>query len=68
MSRDLEDPVLVEALAVIMGGGVEGVRSGMKQATHLLGDFVRQYMSNAKWIGLDRSGQLHQGLAAYLES
>ncbi len=68
MARDLEDPVLVETLAVIMGGGVEGVRTGMRKATHVLGDFVRQYLSNTKYIGVDRSQNLHSDLAAYLES
>lgn len=68
MARDLEDPVLVEALAVIMGGGVEGIRSGMRSAVHLLGDFVRQYLRNTQWVGLDRSENLNEGLAAYLES
>ncbi|MFQ5933326.1 MAG: hypothetical protein ACE5KI_01625 [Dehalococcoidia bacterium] len=68
MARELKDPVLPEALAVILGGGVEGARTGMKRVGHLLGDFVRQYLRNAEWVGLERGDKLHEGLAAYLES
>ena len=67
MVRDLKDPVLPEALAIIMGNGVEGVRTGMKRVGHLLGDFVRQYLRSAEWVGLPRDDKLAQGLAPYRE-
>ena len=65
MVRDLKDPVLPESLGVIMGHGVEGVRTGMKRVGHLLGDFVRTYLANARYVGLERSDKLPEGLAVY---
>ena len=65
MVRDLKDPVLPESLGVIMGHGVEGVRTGMRRVGHLLGDFVRTYLGNARYVELDRSDKLAEGLAVY---
>ena len=65
MVRDLKDPVLPESLGVIMGHGVEGVRTGMKRVGNLLGDFVRTYLQNARYVGLERSDKLAEGLAVY---
>ena len=65
MVRDLKDPVLPESLGVIMGHGVEGVRTGMKRVGGLLGDFVRTYLQNARYVGLERSDKLAEGLAVY---
>ena len=57
MVRDLKDPVLPESLGVIMGHGVEGVRTGMKRVGSLLGDFVRTYLAERK---VCRVGALRQ--------
>ena len=65
--RDLDDPVLPEALAVIMGNGVEGAYGNMRRVKHLIGDFVRLYLRYTDWIGLLRRDKLNEGLAAYLE-
>ena len=65
MVRDLKDPVLPESLGVIMGHGVEGVRTGMRRVGDMLGDFVRSYLANARYVGLDRSDKLPEGLAIY---
>lgn len=65
MVRDLKDPVLPESLGVILGNGVEGVRTGMRKVGNLLGDFVRTYLQNARYVGLDRSERLAEGLAVY---
>lgn len=65
MVRDLKDPVLPESLGVIMGHGVEGVRTGMRRVGNLLGDFVRTYLANARYVGLERSDRLPEGLAVY---
>ena len=65
MVRDLKDPVLPESLGVIMGHGVEGVRTGMRRVGNLLGDFVRTYLGNARYVGLERSDKLPEGLAVY---
>ncbi|MEX2031990.1 MAG: hypothetical protein WEA81_03895 [Dehalococcoidia bacterium] len=56
--RDLRDPVLTEALAIIFGGGVKGMDEGMKVVQKMLQDFVKMYVHRAKQAGLDRRGQL----------
>ncbi len=65
--RDLKDPVLLEPLAVIFGGGVEGARAGMRQVHTMMGDFVRKYLAALDWIGADRGQAFSKELARYLE-
>ncbi|MFQ5934069.1 MAG: hypothetical protein ACE5KI_05445 [Dehalococcoidia bacterium] len=65
--KDLEDPVLPEALAVIFGGGVKGAKRGMHQVRQLMGDFVNHYLSCSDWLGLNRRGSIPPELAKYLE-
>lgn len=67
-ARDLADPVLREALAVIFGGGVEGAQAGMRKVERLLGDFVRQYLRYCDWIGIHRGERFPKELARYLEA
>lgn len=57
-ARDLRDPVLNEALAVIFGGGVENMGEGMKIVQAMQQDFVRTYVDRCKQAGLDRSKML----------
>lgn len=66
--KDLEDPVLPEALAIIFGGGVKGAQQGMKKVHRLLGDFVEQYLTYSDWLGLNRRGKLPEELSKYLEA
>ena len=66
--RELADPALKEALAVIFGGGIEGARSGMRQFERMMGDFARQYLSNMEYIGVRRETGFPQGLAKYMEA
>ena len=68
LARELADPVLVESLAVIFGGGVEGARAGMRRAERVVGDFVRQYLAYAQWLGIDRGKKLPGELARYMEA
>ena len=68
VARELTDPVVVEALAVIFGGGVQGARAGMRRAERVIGDFVRQYLAYADWLGINRGEQLPGELARYMEA
>jgi len=54
-ARDMRDPVLWEALAIIFGGGVHGMDEGMKIVQKLQQDFVRTYLDRCKQAGIDRS-------------
>lgn len=66
--RELKDPVLPEALAVLLGGGVDQVQSGIQRTGRLMGDFVQHYLQCTDWLGIPRGNRLHKGLARYLES
>ena len=66
MARDLNDPVLSEALAVVMGGGLEGAQAGMRQVRRLMGDFVGQYLRYAEQLGISRGEFISGGLARFL--
>ncbi|MBM4410715.1 MAG: hypothetical protein FJ037_05230 [Chloroflexi bacterium] len=57
-ARDLRDPVLTEALAIIFGRGVAGMDDGMTVVRRLLQDFVKTYLSRCKQANLDRSKSL----------
>ena len=66
LARELNDPVLSEALAVVMGGGLEGAQAGMRQVRRLMRDFVGQYLRYAEQLGIGRGDSLSGGLARFL--
>ncbi len=68
LERELEDPALRESLAIILGGGIEGARVGMRRFERLMGDYVRQYLAHMDWLGIHRGEQFPKGLAQYLEA
>jgi len=54
--RELKDPVLREALAIIFGGGIEGARGeGMHTFNRMMRDYVKRYLDVLKWLGVERS-------------
>jgi hypothetical protein len=68
MGVELEESTLRPALAIILGGGVEGGRGiGMATYLHIAGDFVRDYLAVCDWLGVPRAGALHPLLKKYLE-
>ena len=66
LARELNDPVLSESLAVVMGGGLEGAQAGMRHVHQLMGDFVRQYLRYTEQLGISRRESLSRGLARFL--
>ena len=55
-SRDLRDPVLREALAIVFGGGIEGARgAGMDAFEAMMRDFMQSFQRCCKWLGIPRS-------------
>jgi hypothetical protein len=68
MGAELNDKVLRSAMAIIIGGGVEGGRTtGMTGYLHMLGDFMRDYLALTEWLGVPRAQNLNPNLAKYLE-
>jgi len=68
MGTELNDPVLRSAAAIAFGGSLEGGRQeGMATYLHMVGDFVRDYLSLCNWLGVSREKTLHPLLKKYLE-
>ena len=64
--REISQPVVLEPLAVIFGGGVEGAPKGMKTVHEMMRNFVHHYLSALSWIGIDRSDSISSGLSVYI--
>ena len=55
LARDLRDPALREALAVIFGGGVAGARgAGMAIYEELMRDYLKTHLAYCAWLGVAR--------------
>ncbi len=66
--REMRDPVLREALAILFGGSIEGAKAhGMAQYEHLMGDYFRQYLAWCDWLGLSRRATFPEPLKYYLD-
>ena len=64
---EMKDPVMWEALAIIFGGGLENISSGMNVVRDLQRRYVDEYMARMQWAGIDKTvDNLAPGLAAYL--
>ena len=66
--RELEQPAMLEPLAIIYGGGIEGARAGMQQVRRMMADWVRRYLAATDWIGAPRGASFTTELAQYLEN
>ena len=53
--RELRDPVLKEALAIVFGRGIAGA-SGVGMATfeRMMSDYARRYFAALEWLGVER--------------
>ena len=68
MAGELRDPVLWEAMAIIAGGSIAGMASGMEQVERLRSGYVRQYLTRLHYAGISKQeGALHPDLAALLQ-
>lgn len=56
LARDLRDPVLKEALAIIFGGGIDGARRhGMEVYHALMRDYVDTHLAYCAWLDIPRN-------------
>ncbi len=68
-SRELNEPVLRSALAVIFAGGVENAASeGAEVWYALVNDFLHDYLAYCDWLGINRDALLSPALRPYLRS
>lgn len=67
MGTELKEGTMGSAMAVLLGGGIEGGRTiGMETYLHGVGDFVRDYLALGEWIGVPREENLNPMLKKYL--
>jgi hypothetical protein len=67
MLREMQDPVLWEALALWCGGGLQRLEDGMQIVKHLQAQYVQDYLQRLHWVGIATTpAELNPGLQAYL--
>ena len=55
-ARDLGDPALKEALAIIFGGGIKGARrQGMEVYHDLMRDYLKTHLAYCRWLDVPRN-------------
>ena len=56
LTRDLRDPALREALAIIFGRGIRGARThGMDTYEEMMADFMQTHLGHCRWLGIARA-------------
>jgi len=66
-AKEMRDPVLWEALAIVFGGGVGHMAEGMETVKVLQKQYIEQYLARMQWIGIDKNAEnMGPGLADYL--
>lgn len=64
---ELKDPVLWEALAILFGGGLTNITSGMEVVRDLQQRYIEDYLARMKWMGVPKTeANLSPVLAEYL--
>ena len=67
MAGELKDPVLWEAMAIIAGGSVAEMPTGMAAVNRLRSEYIRQYLTRLNYAGINKQeSTLHPDLAAAL--
>ena len=67
LAREMKDPVLWEALAIVFGGGVGHMAKGMETVKALQKQYIEQYLARMQWIGVDKNAEnMAPDLATYL--
>ena len=66
-AREMKDPVLWEALAIVFGGGVRHMAEGMETVKVLQKQYIEQYLARMQWMGVDKDAEnMAPELAAFL--
>lgn len=67
--KELQDPVLWEALAILFGGGLEHIEAGMAVVNRVKQAYLEQSLQRLQAVGIDKSASdLLPALQAYLPS
>ena len=69
MLKELQDPVLWEALAILCGGGLERIEAGMAVANRVKQVYLEQCLQRLRTVGIEKSAdEFLPELRAYLPS
>lgn len=64
--KEMNDPVLWEALAIIFAGGVRQIDAGMGVVKRLQQDYLEAYIRRLQWVGIDKTmAELAPDIQAY---
>jgi len=67
LTTEMKDPVLWEAMAIICGGGLDNISSGMNVVRDLQRRYVNEYIARMQWAGIDKTlDNLAPGLLSYV--
>ncbi len=66
-AKELREPAMLEPLAIIFGGGIEGARAGMEHVKRMMADWLNGYLAACEWLSIQRATPLSPELAKYLE-
>lgn len=67
--KELRDPVLWEALAIVFGGGLHHIDAGMEVVKQLRQHYMEEYVRRIQWVGIDKTmDDLVPGLQEFLSS
>ena len=68
MAAELKEGVMSSAMAIIFGGGIKGARTyGMERYLVLVRDYITDYLTICRELGIDREKTLHPVFKKYLE-
>ncbi len=67
--KEMEDPVLWKALAILLGGGLDHIETGMAAVKQVQRQYLEQCLQRMQAVGIDKSAsELLPALQAYLPS
>jgi hypothetical protein len=65
--KEMQDPVLWEALALLFGGGLRRMAAGMEVVCRLQQQYLEDYVRRLQWVGIAKTVEnLAPGLSEYL--
>ena len=65
--KDMQDPVLWEALAILFGPGLQHIETGMEVVKRLQQQYLEDYLRRLQWVGIEKTAEeLAPGLQEFL--
>jgi hypothetical protein len=67
LAKEMQDPVLWEALAILIGGSLHHIEAGMEVVKRLQQQYLDEYVRRIQWVGIEKTAEeLAPGLQQYL--